>query len=272
MRLDRISKSRRPTIEKREETGESGTSSGSTGRDGFVDALEVVPGQGLDGRAKHKAGMALPAFELVLLGGADSAADDLEDVGRSASTAVVQAYRNTNDDFGTQVARGASGHWSDEAAIGKVARSDLDGFKQTGKSATGTNGFRETTLLEQDGLAGVQVGGNNDGGDGKVFELTRIKEAMNQRAETVVTGETEARHAPAAEVAKTDFAAFFDDTSEGKLAGVCGPQNAADAAAGDASDGDVLFLENLKDAQVGVTAGETASKSQADAREKGRLV
>ena len=100
MRLDRISKSRRLTIEKREETGESGTSSGSTGRDGFVDALEVVPGQGLDGRAKHKAGMALPAFELVFLCGAESAAYNLEDVRGSASTAVVQADGNTDHDFG----------------------------------------------------------------------------------------------------------------------------------------------------------------------------
>ena len=88
---------------------------------------------------------------------------------------------------------------------------------------------------------------------------------MNQRAQAVVASQTEARHAPTAEIPKPNLAAFVDNPREREPAGIGGSQDTADAATGDAGDGDVFFLENLQDPQVGIATSETASESQSDA-------
>jgi hypothetical protein len=87
-------------IEEREEARKGGAGGGGAGLNGFVDALEVVPRQGLDCGTKYKVRLALPTFELMLLRGADGAAHDLKNVRRSAATAIVQAYGDTDHDFG----------------------------------------------------------------------------------------------------------------------------------------------------------------------------
>ena len=48
--------------------------------DGFVGAIEIVPCDGLNIRAKNEIGVAFPTFELVFLSGADCARDDLKNV------------------------------------------------------------------------------------------------------------------------------------------------------------------------------------------------
>jgi hypothetical protein len=258
-------------IEQREEARKSGTSGGGAGLDGFVDALEVVPSQILHGGTKNKASVTLPAFELVFLCGAEGATYNLEDVRGSASTAVVQADGNTDHDFGAQFPCCTSGHRSDQAAVGQIASPNLDRLKQAGKSATGADRLRETTLFKQHRIARVEVSGNNGGGDRQVFELTRIKETMNQIAKAVVAGQAKARHTPAAEITKANLGTLFDDAREREPAGVGGSQDTADTAAGDASERDALFLENLQNAQVGIAPSETASESQADSRAHVRL-
>ena len=87
---------------------------------------------------------------------------------------------------------------------------------------------------------------------------------MNQRAQAVVASQTEARHAPTAEIPKPNLAAFVDNPREREPAGVGGSQDTADAATGDAGDGYVFFLKNLQDPQVRIATSETASESQAD--------
>ena len=95
-----MGQSRRLAVEERENAGKSGTRDGGAGLDGFVDAVKVVPGQSLDSGTKNKVGVPFPAFQLMLLRGADRTAHDLEDVSGSASTAVVKAYGDTDNDFG----------------------------------------------------------------------------------------------------------------------------------------------------------------------------
>lgn len=260
------------TLQEFVKPGKSGTSGGSAGLNGFVDALEVVPGQALYGGPKDKIGMALPALQLVLLCSTDGAADDLEDVCRSASTAVVQAYRNADDKVGAQLTGGASGHGCDQAAIRKIARADLHRLEQSGKSATGANRFGEIASLKQDGITDVEVGGNNDGRDGKVLELARIEETMNQRAEAIVAGQSEAGHPPTAKVAKTNLTTFFNDAREWESAGIGGAEDAPDAASRNASDRNVLLFEDLQNAQMRIAAGETSAKGQTDSRTEVRPV
>jgi hypothetical protein len=119
-------------------------------------------------------------------------------------------------------------------------------------------------LFEQDGIASVKVGGNNHSRHGQILELPRIKETMDQGTETVVAGQAEAGHAPAAEVSKANLTAFFNDTGQRKPTGISGTQDAPNTAASDASDGDLLILENAEDSQVGVAPSETASQCQAN--------
>ena len=68
---------------------------GDAGFDGFVGAIEIVPCDRVHVGTKHEIGVALPGFELMLLGGADGARDDLENVGRR--TAVALTLPRPND-------------------------------------------------------------------------------------------------------------------------------------------------------------------------------
>jgi hypothetical protein len=50
--------------------------------------------------------VAFPNFELMLLGGADCAADHLKDVGWSAAMPIFDANRNGDHMLGAKIARG----------------------------------------------------------------------------------------------------------------------------------------------------------------------
>src|SRR5262249_53850973 len=63
--------------------------------DGFLSAIELVPGDGLNIRAEDEVGVALPDFELVLLRRADGPSHDLENVRGSAAVTVLHANGNT---------------------------------------------------------------------------------------------------------------------------------------------------------------------------------
>jgi len=62
-----------------------------SGFDGLVGAIKIIPGERLDVGAENQVGVTLPYFELMLLGGADGAADDLKDVGWSAALPIFNA-------------------------------------------------------------------------------------------------------------------------------------------------------------------------------------
>lgn len=89
---------------------------------------------------------------------------------------------------------------------------------------------------------------------------------MNQCAEPVVAGQTEARDAPAPKVPEANLATLFDDALEWQTAGIRCAEDAPDAAAGYAGDRNLFFLEDLEDAQVRIAAREPASQGQTDSR------
>ena len=68
--------------------------------DGFVDAFEIVPREGLHGGTQDDVRVALPTFELMFLRCANCAADNLENISWSTTLAVMQTNRNSDDDLG----------------------------------------------------------------------------------------------------------------------------------------------------------------------------
>src|ERR1700722_16713849 len=112
-------------------------------------------------RAKDEVGVALPAFELMLLGGADGARDDLKDVGGRAAVSVLNSYLNAKDEFGAKLARGLRGNRGDQAAVHEAARSNIDRFEQTWESAARADGVFEVAVGEDDRLTIIKVGGND---------------------------------------------------------------------------------------------------------------
>src|SRR5260370_23036331 len=138
--------------------GELGGS--GAGFDGFVGFCEIVPGERIDVRTNDQVGVTLPGVELMLLCGADGACNDLEHILRSVAVTIVNANGNSDDDRAAELARGLRGYRSDEGAIGEAAGAGLDWFEQTGKSATGANGFDNRTLTEHDRIAAARRGGD----------------------------------------------------------------------------------------------------------------
>ena len=86
----------------------------------------------------------------------------------------------------------------------------------------------------------------------------------------MVAGQTQPRDPPTADVPETQGAASSNDTCQGRAAGVCRAENAANAGSGDAGDGDLMLLEYLQNAQVREAASETPAKGEADTWPDGR--
>ena len=150
---------------------DSAERNGGASVDGFVGAIEIIPGDGVHVGAKNEIGMALPSFELMLLGGADSACDYLKDVGGGAAVAVLNADLDTEDKFGAKLTGGLRGNRSDQAAVDQAARSDIDRLEETRESAARTDGVFEVAVGEDYGLAIVQVGCDDRERDAQILKM-----------------------------------------------------------------------------------------------------
>src|SRR5882724_783659 len=101
----------------------------SAGFDGFFGAVEIVPSEGLHIGAKNEVSVAFPNFELMLLRGADGAADHLKDVGGGPAMAVLHAYGDADDSCCAKFTGRTRRNRGDQTAVGKAARADLYRFE-----------------------------------------------------------------------------------------------------------------------------------------------
>jgi hypothetical protein len=227
--------------------------------DGLVGAIKIIPGERLDVGAEYQVGVTLPYFELMLLGGADGAADHLKDVGWSAAVTIIEANRNGKHVPGTKVAGRGCGNLGDETAIGKIACSDLYGFEQARESAACANRVAQISVRENYGLSVGQVRRDYSRGNFEILELSRFKHLLDQIAQAVIAGEPQSGDAPPGDVAETERAASRNDARERRPAGVGRAENAAHARASDVRNWNVILLENLQDAEMRESTRESAA-------------
>ena len=238
---------------------------GDAGVDGFIGAIEVVPSNGVNIGPDDEVGVTFPGLDLVLLGGAYRARDDLKNVGGRAMVAVLNADGYAQDKLSAELAGRLRGNGSDQAAVDEAARSNIDWLEQTWESAARADRVLEVAVGEDDRLAIIKVGGNDRERDTQIFEILSVENAIDQVAETMVAGETEARNAPAADVAKFEHAACGDDASQRSTAGIRRAENAADAGAGDARNRNAMLLENLQHAEMCEAARKSTAQGDSDA-------
>lgn len=243
---------------------------GGAGLDGLIGAIEVVPGDGVDVGPEHEVGVALPTFELMLLGGADRARNDLKDVGWCAAMAILNADRDAEDEFGAKLTSRLRGNRGDQATVNEAARSNIDRLEQTWESAARANGVFEVAVGEDDRLTIIKVSCDDRERDAQIFKMLGVENAIDQVAKAMVAGEAQARNAPAADVAEFEGAASRDDSRQRGAAGVGRAENAANAGARDARNGDVMLLENLKNAEMRKATRKSAAESDSDAWPSGQ--
>jgi hypothetical protein len=241
------------------DAGERAAGRCGAGFDGLVGPIKIIPGERLDVGAENQVGVTLPYFELMLLGGADGAADDLKDIGRSAAVTIIEANRNGKHVPSTKLAGGGCGNLGDETTIGEAARSNLHGFEQARESAACANRFAQISVRENYGLSVGQVRRDYSRGNFEILELSRFEHLLDQIAQAVIAGEPQPRNAPPGDVAETKRAASSNDTREGRAAGIGRAENAAHARAGDIRNWNAILLKNLQDAEVGESTSESAA-------------
>lgn len=242
-----------------------GAASGSDScLNGFVGAVEIIPRERLDIGPQNQIRVALPYFELMLLGGADGAANDLENVGWSAAMPVFNADRNANYVRSAKFTCGARRDLGDETAIGEVARSDLHRFEQARESAASADCFAEISMSENDRLPIRQIRRDNRRRNPEIFKTLRFENLLDQVSEPVIAGEAEAGDSPPGDVSETQRAACGDDSGNWRAAGIGRPEDAADAGARDKGNGYVILFEYLQDADMGEAASETAAQREAN--------
>jgi hypothetical protein len=233
------------------------------GFDGLVGTIKIIPGERLDVGAENQVGVTLPYLELMLLGGADGAADDLKDVGWSAAVTVIEANRNGQHKPSTKLAGGGCGNLGDQTTIGEPTRSNLHGFEQARESAACADRLAQISVGENYGLSVGQVRRDYSCGNLEVLELARFEHLLDQIAQAVIAGEPQPGNAPPGDVPETERAASSNDARERRAAGIGRPENAAHARASDIRNWNVILLENLQDAEMGESPGESAAQSQA---------
>jgi len=122
-------------------------------------------------RAENEVGVALPPFELMLLGGADGAGYNLKDIGGCAAMAVLNADLNAEDKFGAELTRGLGRNRGDEPAIHQAPRSNIDRLEQSRESAARANRVFEVAVGEDDRLTIIKVGGDDRERDAQIFKM-----------------------------------------------------------------------------------------------------
>ena len=241
------------------DAGERAACRCGAGFDGLVGAIKIIPGERPDVGAENQVGVTLPYFELMLLDGADGAADDLKDVGWSAAVTIVEANRNGKHVPSTKVAGRGCGNLGDETAIGKAACSDLYGFEQPRESTTCADRFAQISVREDYRLSVGQVRRDYSRGDFEILELSRFEHLLDQIAQAVIAGEPQPGNAPPGDVAETERAASSNDARERRPAGVGRAENAAHARTSDIRNWNVILLEHLQDAEMSESTGEPAA-------------
>lgn len=229
-------------LEQLPDARESVTGGGGPCLDGFVCAVKIIPRERVHVRTENEIGVSLPYFKLMFLGGAHSAAHDLENIGGGAVVDILNPDGDGQNAASSKLPRGLRGNRSDQAAVGKPAGADLDGFEQTGKCTTGADGVYQRAVSEDDRFTIGKVGSNHGHGDAQVFKAARFEYPVDEVAKAVIAGETQTGDAPSGDIAEAKRAARCNDTCKRSPAGVGRAKNAAHAGAGDGGDGDVILL------------------------------
>ena len=215
---------------------------------GFLGAVEIIPGEGLHVRTKDEVSVAFPNLELMLLRGTNGSADDLEDVRRGATVAVLHSNGDADHGSCTKVASSERRNGGDQATIRKAPRADLNRFEQTRESAARADGVDQIALGEDHRLSRSEIRGDDSQRDAEVFKLPGIENALDQAAETLVACKTQARNAPAGDVSKAERAAGGDNARERRATRVGRAENTAYAGSRDVRDGDLILFEDLQNA------------------------
>jgi len=246
-------------VEELVNAGERAAGRCGAGFDGLVGAIEIIPGERLDVGAENQVGMTLPNFELMFLGGANGAADDLKNVGWSAAVPVFEANRNGNHGVGTQLTGGGRGNLRDETAIGEAARSNLHGFEQSREGAASANRFAQISVRENYGFSVGQVCRDYRRGNFEIFELARFEHLLDEVAQAVIAGQPQPGNSPPGDVPEAKRTASGNDARERRAAGIGRAENAAHARASDIRNWNAILLENLQDAEMGEATSESAT-------------
>jgi hypothetical protein len=120
--------------------GQSAKSRGGAGFNGFVSTVEVIPGERVHSRPEDDIRTALPGFRWTFLRGCHGAAHDLKYVGGRSRVPIVNADRDAHYKVSAKLSGYAHGDGFDKAAIGKAARSNFDGFKESRESTARSEG------------------------------------------------------------------------------------------------------------------------------------
>lgn len=240
-------------------SGQSAESRGCASVNGFVSAVEIVPGEGVHSWAQDNIRTALPGFGVMLLRGSDGAAYDLKYVCGRSGVSVMNADGHAHYKVSAKLSGYAHGNGLHQATVGQAARSNFDGLKESRKGTARPKRVDQVSLSKHDRLAGGEIRGNYGGGNLQILELTGVENALDEVAETIIAGKPEPRNTPTRDIAKAKRTASGDDSRERRATGICGSENAADASPYNERNGNLILLERLQDAKMGKTSGKSSA-------------
>ncbi len=149
------------------------------GLNGLAGPIEIVPCEFVNIRTKNQVRVAFPGFQLMFLSGGDGAGNNLEDVLGSTAPAILNANRNGEYAGSAKLASGHCGNLGNEAAIREAARANFNWLEKAWESAAGPNRIHQKALRKDDGIESGEVRGDDSHGNAKIFELTRLENAVH---------------------------------------------------------------------------------------------
>ena len=249
--------------------GQRSTGDGFAGGNQFGGALEAIVAESANVGGKNDVGGSFPDAAHLLLGDGEALSDYVEDVTRSLEVDPVRAEIDAEHTIGSHLAQWNGGNRMSEHAVDEETTVDVYRQEHAGIGATGADGIDERTGLENDRVAGDEIGCCDGERNLEFFEGAYLEDLLEEPGHAVVGSDAVTGDGPAGEMLEADKGSDLGEFLGGDAAAIGGAYDRSDAGTGDEANRDSLFFEDFEDADMGESTGKTAAEGDADGRRFG---
>ena len=150
-------------------------------------------------------------------------------------------------------------------AVNQQASANLHRLKHPGIRAAGAHRIDQRTGMKHRAFAGGEIRGGDRQRNPQFFKSLHFQNAVEKPDHALVAGKPVARERPAGNVLEAHPGGHLLEFRRRKPAAVSRADERTHTGAGNISDRDIFFFENLQDTYVGNATSEAAAERQANA-------
>src|SRR5271165_1853706 len=167
--------------------------------------------------------------------------------------------------IGSHLPQRAGGNGMGQHAVDEQAPANLYGQEHSWISATGAHWIDQGSRMKDHAFAGREIRRGHGQRDAQFFERFDLQQLIQKSDHALVTGKAVARERPTGNMLEAHPGGNLLEIRSRESAAIRGADERAHTGSGNIADGDVLFFEDLENADVGHAASKATAQSQTDA-------